>query len=46
MLGKFRLVLLSNPNGVQVKLVKKLDFEEIEKTFQDEKIFGIIISKE
>jgi len=45
-LGKFRLVLLSNAEGVQVKFMEKLDFEEIEKTLQDEKVLGIIISKE
>jgi len=45
-LGKFRLVLLSNPKGVQVRFVEKLDFEEIEKTLQDENILGIVISKE
>jgi len=45
-MGKFRLVLLSNPKGVQVKLVEKLDFKEIERTLRDEKIQGIVISKE
>jgi len=45
-MGKFRLVLLSNPQGVQVKLVEKLDFKEIERTLRDEKIQGIVISKE
>jgi len=45
-MGKFRLVLLDNAEGVQVKFMEKLDFEEIEKTLQDEKVLGIIISKE
>jgi hypothetical protein len=45
-MGKFRLVLLGNPEGVQARLVEKLDFEEIEKLLQDEKVLGIIISKE
>ena len=44
-MGKFRLVLLGNPQ-VKVRSVKKLDFEKIEKTLRDEKILGIIISKE
>jgi len=46
MLGKFRLVLLSNPKGVEVRLVEVLDFKMIEKTLQDEQILGIIITKE
>jgi len=46
MLGKFRLVLLSNPKGVEVRLVEKLDFEMIEKTLRDEQILGIIITRE
>ena len=46
MLGKFRLVLLSNPKGVEVRLVEKLDFKMIEKTLQDKQILGIIITKE
>jgi len=44
-LGKFRLVLPGNPQ-VQVRSVKKPDFDEIEKTLRDEKILGIIVSKE
>jgi len=46
LLGKFRLVLLGNPTGVEVRLVEKLDFEELEKTLQDGKILGVVISKE
>jgi len=45
-LGKFRLVLLGNPTGVEVRLVEKLDFEELEKTLQDGNILGVVISKE
>jgi hypothetical protein len=46
MLGKFRLVLLGNPEGVQVRFLEKLDFEEIGKILQNENTLGIIISKE
>ncbi len=45
-LGKFRLVLLGNPTGVEVRIVERLDFEELEKTLLDEKILGVVISKE
>lgn len=45
-MDKFRLVLLSNPKGVQVRFVEKVDFKEIEKILQDENILGIVISRE
>ena len=44
--GKFRIILLSNPKAVQVILVEKPDFKEIERILWDEKIQGIAICKE
>jgi len=45
-LHKFRLVLLKNPERIEVKHIEEIDFKELKTLLNKEEIIGIFIGKE